>query len=158
MPKRGGAHYCRRMHVVRRLLWLGALSLVLLGVGGAALAAASPDLEAIYRDYTDDRVLDGDYRAGDLEAAIRAAEGDVFFSDFAAAVQDVLDREILGLSTSDERGAPVAGADPSSPLLPRPRAPGERDQPPWPFIALTALAAALVLTGAGSSLLRRARR
>jgi hypothetical protein len=38
----------------------------------------------------------------------------------------------------------------------RPR-PGE-DRPPWPFIALSALAVLLAMTGIGSSVYRRARR
>ena len=48
-------------------------------------------------------------------------------------MSDKYDRDILGLDVSGP-----ATADDGS-LLPVPSAPGERDQPPWPFLALTAL-------------------
>jgi hypothetical protein len=114
----------------------------------------------IFGDYAVDRVIDGHYSSGDLRAALEIAQANgAGFEEFSSAVQETYDRDILGLSV-DAAPQPVAGADRGGGLLtlPEPRGPGERDQPPWPFLALSALAAALVVTGAGSSILRRVRR
>ncbi len=92
---------------------------------------------------------------------MEGAQGVASWSGFAAAVEDAYDGERLGLSVGgDPEGARDFGADPTptSSRLPEPRGPGARDQPPWPFLALSILAAALVVTGAGSSIYRRARR
>jgi len=130
---------------------------MLLCVGaGSALAATEPSVtEKIFADYTVDRVIDGDWSAGELNRALDVASaGGTSFGEFRSAVQEKYDRDILGLDTS----GPVGPADDGGSFLPVPVAPGERDQPPWPFIVLSALAAALVVTGAGSSIYRRARR
>ena len=150
------------MAVPRHLAALCAALLVVLALGATVAAAASPadappDLsvtQKIFADYAIDHSIDGNYSAQDLDRALALARADdpASFGDFAAAVSDKYDRDILGLDVSGP-----ASADDGS-LLPVPSAPGERDQPPWPFLALTALAAALVLSGAGSSIYRRARR
>lgn len=160
MPIGREADYCRRMHRAPRALsaLIVALALALVGATALPAGAAEPSVtERIFGDYVADRVIDGDYTAAELGAALDVAEGDEAFSEFASAVQETYDRDILGLST-DGGPAEVAAADSGGLSLPQPRGPGERDQPPWPFLALTALAGALVVTGAGSSILRRARR
>jgi hypothetical protein len=149
------------MAVPRRLVALCAALIALLALGAAVAAAATAPAgpaisvtERIFADYAVDHSIDGSYSAADLNRALALArvQDDASFGDFEAAVSDKYDRDILGL---DVRGP--ASADDGS-LLPVPSAPGERDQPPWPFLALTALAAALVVSGAGSSIYRRARR
>ncbi|HTI35327.1 MAG TPA: hypothetical protein VL422_16745 [Miltoncostaea sp.] len=150
------------MAVPRHLAALCAAVFVVLALGAAVAVAASPadappDLsvtQRIFADYAIDHSIDGNYSAQELDRALALARADdpASFGDFAAAVSDKYDRDILGLDVSGP-----ASADNGS-VLPVPSAPGERDQPPWPFLALTALAAALVLSGAGSSIYRRARR
>jgi hypothetical protein len=76
-------------------------------------------------------------------------------------VQDALDRRLLGARDSGPShavGIAVPATTPGSGELPEPRKPDENDGPPWPFLALSGLAGALVLTGAGSSIYRRTRR
>jgi hypothetical protein len=145
------------MWVPNRLAALCAGLLVMLALGAAVAAGHEADSRAtqeIFADYAFDHSIDGSYSADDLNRALDIAsrESDASFGEFEAAVSDKYDRDILGLDVS----GPAASDDGS--LLPVPSAPGERDQPPWPFLALTALAAALVLTGAGTSIYRRARR
>ncbi len=149
--------YPHGMSVPIRLAALCASLLVMLALGAGVAAGQEADsaaTQAIFADYAFDHSIDGSYSADDLNRALDIAsrESDASFGEFEAAVSDKYDREILGLDVS----GPAASDDGS--LLPVPSAPGERDQPPWPFLALTALAAALVLTGAGTSIDRRARR
>lgn len=155
-----GRAYPHGMAVPNRLVALCAALLAVLALGAAGASAAAPSdpaipvTQRIFADYAVDHSIDGSYSATDLNRALalaRAQDG-ASFGDFEAAVSDKYDRDILGLDVSGP-----ASADDGS-LLPVPSAPGERDQPPWPFLALTALAAALVVTGAGSSIYRRARR
>jgi hypothetical protein len=153
-----GRAYPHVMAVPRRLAALCAAIVAVLALG-AAVAAAAPapavsPTEQIFADYAVDHSIDGNYSAADLNRALALArvQDGASFGDFEAAVSDKYDRDILGLDVSGP-----ASADDGS-LLPVPSAPGEHDQPPWPFLALTALAAALVLSGAGSSIYRRARR
>ncbi len=113
--------------------------------------------EDIFRDYALDRVINGHYDASDLEATLELARDDPAFREFADAVQETYDRDMLGLSTGGTP-QPVAVTGDETGLLPTPALPGERSQPPWPFLALSALGVALLLTGAGSSIVRRARR
>jgi hypothetical protein len=147
------------MTCFRRTMLSGLLAVVAALVVGVSFASAAGTLD-IYSDYKDNRVIDGHYPPSDLKAALTAADGDTSYDGFAAAVQDAYDRDILGLSVGGEaEGAREFGdATPTSSLLPEPRGPGARDQPPWPFLALSILAGALVVTGAGSSIYRRARR
>jgi hypothetical protein len=104
----------------------------------------------IYADFADNGVIDGDYPFGRIQAALTEASGDVLYTDFANAVSDALDAAYLGGGTGGGSGA-------NSPL-PAPRTPDTSGDPPWPLLALTVLAGALVVTGAGSSLYRRTRR
>ena len=128
--------------------------LLCLGVVSAPAATQASTTELIFADYVDNGVIDDSWSPADLRRAIDVAHANgTSFGEFARAVEQKYDRDILGLDTS----GPVGPADDSS-FLPVPVAPGERDQPPWPFIVLSALAAALVVTGAGSSIYRRARR
>lgn len=164
LPTGPGADYCRAMNLAQRVVSACLVALALLGAAASATAADEGGLsvtERIFRDYALDRVIDDHYSAADLSAALDLAQDDAAFSEFASAVQETYDRDILGLSTDpDPQPLPIAGTadEPDSLALPRPQPPGARDQPPWPFLALTALAGMLVLTGAGSSLLRRSRR
>ncbi|WP_217922561.1 hypothetical protein [Miltoncostaea oceani] len=147
------------MDLVRRAVSACLLALALLAVAVPAQAADGRSVtEEIFRDYALDRVIDGHYGASDLEATLDLARDDPAFREFADAVQETYDRDMLGLSTDPDPQPFAAERSGDALLLPEPSLPGERDQPPWPFLALTALAGALVLTGAGSSILRRARR
>lgn len=135
-----------------------ALVCALLVALGAGTAAAAP-LE-VYTDYADNGVIDRDHSTADLLDSLEAARGDAQYGAFAEAVQDALDRQILGRrppeppDPGDDDGAAAGGAGD----LPTPRNPDENGRPPWPFLALTAIGAALALSGAGSSIYRRARR
>ncbi|MBJ7454446.1 MAG: hypothetical protein JHC74_00140 [Thermoleophilia bacterium] len=139
---------------------VAALVIAVLAAGSALAADATPVTQRIFADYSLDRVINGDYTASDLQAALDEAQKQgAPFEEFEAAVQDVYDRDFLGLDTGDGDGLTPQPPDPDeSTLLPEPRGPGERDQPPWPFLAMSALAAALVLSGAGSSIYRRVHR
>jgi hypothetical protein len=142
---------------VRRFAACAAILVMLLCAGAvsAAPATQATTTERIFADYVDNQVIDGNWSATDLSRALDVARANgTSFGEFAGAVDTKYNRDILGLDTS----GPVGPVDDGSSLLPVPVAPGERDQPPWPFIVLSGLAAALVVTGAGSSLYRRARR
>lgn len=146
---RGWGHYCRGMPSVRGFSFACALLLAIVLVAMPVRAGAQGYLD-IYADFADNGVIDGKYPFERLRDAIAAAQEDVFFTDFANAASDALDEQYLG-------GNGGGGGDAGS-LLPEPRTPDESGDPPWPFLALTVLAAALVVTGAGSSIYRRARR
>lgn len=152
MPPRPPADYCRGMPILRGI----ALACALLVALGAGTAAAAP-LE-VYTDYADNGVIDRDHSTADLLDSLEAARGDAQYGAFAEAVQDALDRQILGRRPPEPPdpgdGAAAGGAGD----LPTPRNPDENGRPPWPFLALTAIGAALALSGAGSSIYRRARR
>ena len=160
LPILAAPHYPRRMRWIRRLAVICALGVLLVGGAGAALATSPLD---IYTDYADDGVVNGHYSTGDLREALSRTRGDANYDAFANAVQDALDQRLLGARESGPRRAagivvPAATVDPASGELPEPRKPDENGGPPWPFLALTALGAALVLTGASSSIYRRTRR
>ena len=141
------------MPALRRLLAVCALTLaaVLLAMPSPA---GAPGYLDIFDDFVDNGVIDGDYPFARLQDALIEARKDVLFVDFANAVSDALDAQYLG-GGSGGSGSGVAEAD--SPL-PEPRTPDQSGDPPWPFLVLTVLAGALVVTGAGSSIYRRARR
>jgi hypothetical protein len=143
---------------IRRLAVICALGALLTSGAGAALATSPLD---IYTDYANDGVVDGHYSTGDLREALARTRGDANYGAFADAVQDALDQRLLGARESGSRrgtGIIVPATTPASGELPEPRKPDENGGPPWPFLALTGLGAALVLTGAGSSIYRRTRR
>lgn len=160
---RAFADYCRQMPSIRGFIATCALALALVLAGGAGTASAITAFD-IFADYEDNLVIEGDYSFDELKAALQVAREDAQYGDFADAVQDALDASILGRSLDASDAAPPvdASADGASDALgsplPQPRNPDERGQPPWPFLALTVLAGALVVTGAGSSIYRRARR
>jgi hypothetical protein len=141
------------MPAVRRLAAVCAIALaaVLLAMPSAAGAQTYLD---IYADFADNGRVDGDYPFSQLQGALTAAREDVRYADFANAVSDALDAAYLGGGSGSGSGAAAAADSP----LPEPQTPDESGDPPWPFLALTALAGALVVTGAGSSIYRRARR
>jgi hypothetical protein len=151
LPSRATAHYCRRMPAVRRLLAVCALALALVLVALSGTAGAQPYLD-IYADFADNGVIDGEYTFSRLQGALTEARQDVLFTPFANAVSDALDAAYLGGSG----GAGAGGA--ASSALPEPRTPDQSGDPPWPLLALSILAGALVVSGAGSSIYRRARR
>ena len=139
------------------------MSALVLGVAlflasGPALGADAPSTtEQIFIDYSRDDVIDGTYTASELQAAIDASRSQgSSFEEFELAVQEVFDTRIGGIKNGSRGGS--GAEDTTNGLIPRPRLPGERDQPPWPFLAMTALGAMLVLTGAGSSIYRRVHR
>ena len=150
LPPRADGDYPRAMPALRRLLAVCtiALAAVLLAMPSTAGAQAYLD---IYADFADNGVIDGDYPFSHLQDALTEARQDVLYADFANAVSDALDAAYLG-------GASGGGGAAASSPLPEPRTPDQSGDPPWPFLALTALAGALVVSGAGSSIYRRARR
>ncbi len=156
MPSRAGGHYCRRMPVVRRLLAVCALALAV-ALALAPPAAAATPIE-IYTDFVVNGKITGDYAFDDLVAALAEANGDPFYASFAGAVEDKLDADYLGRSPGEGSADLSGAAGSASSGLPVPRTPDQSGDPPWPFLALAALAGALVVSGAGSSIYRRARR
>ena len=156
MPHRRPADYCRWVPF-RRIILSCALALAVTLAAGASLASATVTLD-IYGDYANNRVIDGHYSASDLQAALAGAKGDKSYDGFARAVSDAYDRDILGLAVGSEPRGAQDFQPSSSSILPEPQGAGARDQPPWPFLALSVLAGMLVVSGAGSSIYRRARR
>jgi len=149
---------------------------VVLGLGPSGSAA--PDgKSAVVADYAADGLIGGGHRVDALQSALADRRDDTQFAD---AVSHKLDEMLLGVHTSTAEPRPpstegtrelasrttfevdpadaLTGVAPSSSILDLPRpSPGE-DRPPWPFLALSALAALLAMTGIGSSVYRRARR
>jgi hypothetical protein len=139
------------MALIRRI----AIACVLVGalVLGAGTAAASTGTLDVFGDFADNGVIDRPHSFQDLRAALSLARQDAQYTDFANAVSDALDAELLGGGDNGSGGGSAIGSP-----LPVPRTPDQSGQPPWPFLALSAMAALLVVTGAGSSVYRRARR
>jgi len=140
------------MPALRRLLAVCALALAAVLLAMPSTAGAQGYLD-IYDDFVDNGVIDGDYPFARLQDALVEARKDVLFGDFANAVSDALDAQYLGGGSGGGSGAAAVDSP-----LPEPRTPDQSGDPPWPFIVLTVLAGALVVTGAGSSIYRRARR
>lgn len=155
-----------------------AACLVALALGAPAAAAAPADPTAVYADYFRDGVIDGDHAPRDLIAAAREKNGDPQYGAFAEAVDDALTRRLAGVRRTggdrDDGLAPMVDyprppapgvrrsfererPEAATPLLPAPGPPDQRGNPPWPLLALSAMAGALVVTGAGSSAYRRLR-
>lgn len=169
---RGGLLAC----AIALALLMGATPVVL-GLGPSGSAAAGGKT-AVVADYAADGLIDGGHRVDDLQSALADRRHDARFAD---AVSHKLDEMLLGVHTTAAEPRPPAAEgtreltgrqtfeerDPADALtgvaasssildLPRP-SPGD-DRPPWPFLALSALAALLAMTGIGSSVYRRARR
>jgi hypothetical protein len=141
------------MPALRRLLAVCAIALAAALLLLPSTAGAQAYLD-IYADFADNGVIDGKYSFERLQEALTEARQDVLFTDFATAVSDALDAEYLGGASGGGAGAAAVAQSP----LPAPQTPDRSGDPPWPFLALTALAGVLVVTGAGSSIYRRARR
>jgi hypothetical protein len=159
LPFRGRDHYCRRMPTRRGFSAACALALALVALLALAVPASAATPEEIFEDFAFNRgTITGDYSFDDLRAALREANGDPFYASFASAVGDKLEADYLGRSPDEGGSDLIGGTSDGSSALPVPRTPDESGDPPWPFLALTVLAGALVVTGAGSSIYRRARR
>ncbi|MDX6554749.1 MAG: hypothetical protein QOD86_944 [Miltoncostaeaceae bacterium] len=167
---RGGLLAC----AIALALLMGVTPVVLgLGPSGPTVGGGKA---AVVADYVADGRIDQGHRVDELQAALADRRDDAQFAD---AVGNKLDEMLLGVHTTAAPAQPPATGEPrelsgrttferpSDPLtgasspssvldLPRP-SPGE-DRPPWPFIALSALAVLLAMTGIGSSVYRRARR
>lgn len=123
----------------------------------SALPAAASTFD-VHADYLDNGLIDQPHSTTDLRDALAAARGDLQYAGLATAVEDALDHAMLG--RANDETAPVAAPAQSSGLglLPTPRAPDDSGTPPWPLLALSALAAMLAVTGVGSSVYRRLHR
>jgi hypothetical protein len=122
-------------------------------------------------DYRADGVIDGEHAPGDLYDAMGRwkATGTPSYGSFEEAVVDALDQITLGISPSNSVPPPTAGqqganevipdaAPPSRAFaLPAPPPPQGDSRPPLAFIGLSALAALLVIAGAGAAVSRRLR-
>jgi hypothetical protein len=134
-----------------------ALALVALLALAAPAAAATP--VEIYTDFVVNGELTADYKFEELVTALEEANQEgPFYASFAGAVEDKLEADYLGRSTGGGSSDLIGASEEGGGTLPEPRTPDESGDPPWPFLALTVLAGALVVTGAGSSIYRRTRR
>ena len=125
----------------------------------AALPAAASTLD-VHADYLDNGVIDQPHSQADLRDALEAAQGDVQYAGLAEAISDALEHDLLGRSP-DEAATP--GTQPTDDanglgVLPRPRAIEDTGAPPWPLMVLALIGGLLVMSGAGSSIYRRAHR
>jgi hypothetical protein len=143
----------------RRML-AACVAVLAFGLTAAGLAMAASPLEHpgvldVYRDYQDNHRFDSPHDVGDIRLALAEARGDVGYQDFAEAAQDALDHYILGRSVGNREG--LANEVPDS-TLPTPRGLDESAHPPLALIGLSAMAALLMVGGAGSAAYRRLRR
>lgn len=144
---------------LRRIL-AACVAVLALGLAAAGIATAQSPLEHpgvlnVYSDYQDNHRFDRPHDVADVRTALAEARGDVGYLDFAEAAQDALDHDILGRSVGDR--SPIANEAPDT-TLPSPRGLDESSHPPLALIALSVLAAALMVSGAGSAVYRRMRR
>jgi hypothetical protein len=160
LPPVPDGHYCPHVSRARSLTTALFLALALaLGCGSALAAETTSITEQIFGDYVADNDFDRHYAAADLQRAITVArEAGAGFEEFEAAVQETYDRNLGGFDTGGPPSAVDSSADDGLGLLPEPRSPGERDQPPWPLLVMAALGAMLMVSGAGSSIYRRVHR
>jgi hypothetical protein len=133
-----------------------AILIVCLLLAGA-LPAAANTLD-VHADYLDNGVIDRPHSQADLRAALAAAEGDVQYAGLAAAITDELEHELLGRTRGEAvpPGTPTDADADGLGVLPRPRAIEDTGAPPWPLMVLALIGGLLVMSGAGSSLYRRA--
>jgi len=146
-------HYVSRMRHMRITLLVAAVVALV-----SALPAAASTFD-VHADYLDNGVIDQPHSTADLRDALAAARGDVQYAGLSAAVEDALDHTMLG--RANDETTPAAGASSESSglgLLPTPRAVDDGGSPPWPLLALSALAAMLAVSGVGSSIYRRLHR
>lgn len=135
-----------------------ALLAALLGALLVGVASAGAGTLDVHADYIDNGTIDGAHSIQDLRAALAAAEGDAQYRGLANAVSDALDEQLLGRVPDPTPAAAVASSRNDLGVLPSPRSVADAGGPPWPLVALAALAAVLALSGAGSSLYRRLNR
>ena len=146
-------HYVSGMRHLRITLLVAAVVALV-----SALPAAASTFD-VHADYLDNGVIDQPHSTQDLRDALTAARGDAQYAGLSAAVEDALDHAMLG-RVSDET-APATGSTSASRdagMLPTPRAIDDSGTPPWPLLALSALAAMLAVSGVGSSIYRRLHR
>lgn len=146
-------HYVSGMRRMRITLLVAAVVALV-----SALPAAASTFD-VHGDYLDNGVIDQPHSTTDLRDALAAARGDVQYAGLSAAVEDALDHTMLG--RANDETAPGAAASSGSNglgLLPTPRAVDDTGTPPWPLLALSALAAMLAVSGVGSSIYRRLHR
>ena len=168
---RGGLLAC----AIALALLMGATPVVL-GLGPSG-SAAGGGKTAVVADYAADGLIDGGHRVDALQSALADRRDDARFADAVGAKLDEMllgvhtsqatpqapaagegTRQLTGRSTFERPTDALTGATSGGSALDLPRqSPGD-DRPPWPFIALSALAALLAMTGIGSSVYRRARR
>ena len=160
LPFRAGDHYCRSMPIRRGFSAACALALALVALLALAAPATAATPVEIFEDFAFNRgAIAGDYSFEDLRAALEEVDdGDPFYASFARAVEDKLEADYLGRSPDEGGGDLIGASEEGGGTLPEPRTPDQSGDPPWPFLALVVLAGALVVTGAGSSIYRRARR
>jgi hypothetical protein len=137
---------------------------MLAGLTALALMVAAPAGATpldVHADYLDNGVIERPHSTDDLRAALHAAEGDVQYAGLATAITDALERRLLGRTagavdqprTLVPTIAPTPAAD--AEVLPAPQGVQNTAGPPWPLIAMAALAVMLVLSGLGTSVYRR---
>jgi hypothetical protein len=159
LPFRSGYHYCRPMPIRRGFSAACALALALVALLALAAPAAAATPVEIYTDFVVNGELTGDYAVEDLRAALEEANQEgPFYATFVNAVDEKLEADYLGRSNGEGGGDLIGASEEGGGTLPEPRTLNESGDPPWPFLALVVLAGALVVTGAGSSIYRRARR
>jgi hypothetical protein len=138
------------------ILARSAAVIVALLIGLFAMPAAASTLD-VHADYLDNGVIDRPHDPADLRAALEAAAGDAQYAGLAAAITDALEQQLLGRMPGTPGPVPAGAADRTAlGVLPSPRAVEDSGGPPLPLLGLALLAGALVMTGVGSSVYRRA--
>lgn len=135
---------------------LSALLITVAMISGAALPAGASTLD-VHADYLENGVIDRNHAPEDLRAALEAASGDIQYAGLAAAISDALEQRMLGRVVGAPEPSPVPVSERSGlGVLPSPRAIEDSGGPPWPLLLLAFVGGALVMTGIGSSVYRRA--
>lgn len=134
----------------RILLALTATLVLVLGIGGAALAASPQD---IYNDYADNAKLDGTYTAAEIEAYLNDATAHQYGSAAVLTPLDSLAAKVLAsMKAGDTFAAALAKA------LGGTTDDGGRDEFPFTGLELIVIAlGAAVLVGGGLTLRRVSR-
>ena len=150
------------------------LGSLIVAVLGALLILAPPAIanpDDVIIDYRADGVIDGEHDPDALWDSLERwlATGTPNDGSFEEAVTEALDRLTLGIAARTPPSRPPTGVQSSNEVvpqateqarafaLPEPPPPQGDSRPPVAFMALSALAALLVLAGAGAALTRRLR-
>jgi len=141
----------------------------------AVLMIVAPPVVAnsndVILDYRADGVIDGEHDPDALWDSLERwqATGTPNYGSFEQAVSEALDQLTLGIAPSTPTSRPPAGEQSSNEVvpqateqsrafaLPEPPRPRGDSRPPVAFMALSALAALLVLAGAAAAVTRRVR-